>query len=482
MRDIIVVLSGHPGLAALVARTLRFQQVYCKMLPWNTPGATLTAMAPKGIIWAAEQAPLPQAELPDLEAAEAGIPVLALGGAAAALCRRFGGSAEEGLPDSQAVTLGLAQDPLFTGIAAGERVLHQLECMTLPEALAPLATATEQCIGFRHKQLPIYAMEYPIEHNDPDAARLLQNFATLVCGARADWDEDAMIRRGVAALRDGAGEGRAICAVSGGVDSAVCAKLAHMAVGEKLTCVLVDTGLLRHNEAEEAERAYHDLGLNFLRLDARDTFRQALSGVTRPEEKKRLTAALLWETLRQWLAQTPDVTMLIGGANLNDTLCGGPLSKQEAQAEGNLSLAEPLRDLFKEEVRRLGAALNLPVGIVERHSFPVSGLALRVLGEVTPRRLELLRKADAIFGEELRAGGHEKRLWQFYATLLEDPEEPGRHVVVLRALQGGPTRAYAARLPHDALERVTERIRGELGPSTKVLLDLAPGAQAGEPA
>ena len=172
--------------------------------------------------------------------------------------RFYGGDASPAACPRGAVTLGLEPDPLFTNISGGERVLRSLSDLSLPECLSPLATATERPIGFRHRTLPICAVQYPIERNDPDGAQLLYNFATCVCGAAASWEEDAIIRLAVERIRQAAPEGRVLCAVSGGVDSAVCARLASMAVGDRLMCVFVDTGLFRQGEPENVISTFMD--------------------------------------------------------------------------------------------------------------------------------------------------------------------------------------------------------------------------------
>ncbi len=482
MQDTIVVLSRNNALAGLVARTLRSQQVYCRLMPWDTSASQLLTLSPKGVIWAAEHG-LQEGLgfLPDLEILDTQIPVLALGQAVAALCAHFGGSPTESLPDNQTVTLDLSDIPLFEGIERGERMLHDLQCLTLPESLSSIATATQRCIGFRHGTLPLYAVEYPIEHNDLDSGQLLFNFATKVCGAAAVWDEDTVIQRAVAAIRAVAGENGVLCAVSGGVDSAVCAKLAHLAVGDKLNCIFVETGLLRKDEGLQVRQVFADsVGLPIHNIEAQDAFLSAMDGLLSPEDKEQATSAELEKILSQQLSQAGDLCTLVMGTNFNDTLFGrAPQLSQRGTLIGAtpFRMVEPIRDLFKSEVRRLAHVLGLPASIAERQSFPASGLAARIVGPVTPQRLDILRAADSLFLEELSAGGHEKRLWQSYAMLMEAPNRPGKYIISLQALQAAQGRAYAARLPYDVLERVTTRIRTEVPCVTRVAYDLSPSNQ-----
>lgn len=474
MQDTILILDQNSALSGLIARTLRGQQIYSDVVPMQTPVAEVLARAPKGIILAAEQNWREGTALPDLEILSAGIPVLSLGHLTPAFCVHYGGAFGAVIPSGHTVTLGLADSPLFEGISGGERMLHRLQCVTLPEGLRVLETATEQCIGFQHSQLPLYALQYPIESNDPDAVQLLTNFACHICRAQADWDEDHIVERAIAEIRKQAGDGQVLCAVSGGVDSAVCAKLAHMAVGNRLICVFVDTGLFRAEEAQNVVQGFHDsMGLTVEYVDAQEAFLNAMGGMTHPGDKERIASALLHQILVKKFSGIPDLAALVLGSNLNDTLYGSEGARLP-QEGAPLPVVEPVRALFKEEVRRLARTLMLPAGIVERQPFPSSGLALRIMGQVTAEKLEILRKADAFFAEAIYAGGYERRLWQFYATLSENPDRPGSYAVLLRALHASRGCANAARLPFDLLERVSEVIRAEVPGVTRVVYDLTP--------
>lgn len=477
MQDPILIVGYDFALAGFIARSLRLQQVYARQLPGEVSVQELLRQKPSGIILAMVQRSDASIALPDPSIWEAGIPVLALGKLAVALTVYFGGAALELLPPSHAITLGLSESPLFAGIIGGERILHDLTCLSLPEALMPLATATERPIGFQHPSFPLYGLQYPIEHNDLDAARLLFNFATRICGGSADWDEHRVIQQTVEKIRFAVGEGRALCAVSGGVDSIVCAKLAHMAIGDNLSCIFVDTGLLRQGDAEAVMSVCGEhLHIPVVRVDAQDTFLHAMAGVTTPADKERITVSLLRQIFHRQMAEDSNLKTLLLGANFNDTLHELHLRSEangNTPADSGCTILEPISDLYKEDVRRLGTALALPADVVNQQPFPASGLALRIVGEVTTQRLALLRAADALFVEEANAGGYEKRLWKYHATLLEAPEEPG-YAVVLRALQATQGNAYAARLPFDMLERVTTRIRTQIPEVLRVVYDLTP--------
>ena len=484
MQDTILILGNDLSLTGLIAHTLRLQQVYALQMPLQTPVAEGLSAHPRGIILAPAPCAGKELALLDPGYLTAGIPLLALEELAVALCLHFGGEASAWLGAPQAVTLWLAEHPLFEEMTGGEHILRNLSQLTLPAGLTPLARATERVIGFGHGEQPLYGLQYPIEHNDPEAARLLLNFATGVCGAQATWEEHAIIKQAVDQIREAAGEDRVLCAVSGGVDSMVCAKLVQMAVGDQLHCVFVDTGLLREGEADWVMAACKEhLGVEIHRMDAQDAFLRAMAGVSSPADKERITLTLLKQIFRKELIGDPTLKVLALGTNWDDILyrgSGALASDEENPEEGGCRWVEPLRALFKDEVRHVGAVLSLPSAIVNQQAFPSSGLALRIMGEVTPQRLALLRKADAVFVEELTSGGHEKKLRQYYATLWEAPLDPGSYVIALRALQAAQECAYPARLPFDLLERVTQRVLDSVPGVSRVIYDLTPGMHNSE--
>ena len=279
-------------------------------------------------------------------------------------------------------------------------------------------------------------------------------------------------------IRRCVGEGEAVCALSGGVDSGVCALLGNMAIGSRLHCIFVDTGLLRKGEGDRVMNFYKDtVGLNLTRVDAGDRFLSALKGVRRAEEKEAIIFRLLNEELEKVVSQLGNVRILLQGTNYSDTLAAGNMFPLNTPEHG-MQIIEPVRELFKDEIRRVGEELGLPPIIIQRQPFPGSGLALRILSDVTEEKLNILREADAIFRGEIEETGQSKRLWQYFATLAENPAEDGRNMVVtLRAVQVCEgSAAMAARLPYDLLEKVVQLIRERVPQVRRVVYDLTPSS------
>ncbi len=471
MQGHVILVDLDTGLCRTLARRLRAENIYCRIMPGDVSADALLAESPRGVLLAAKSTG-DAADVPHMmDYLKSGLPMLCLGDAALALCQTLGGEVSGMQEEGLVVREVDGEDMLFSAMVCGERLLPAHRTMILPEGQGHAAAATAQgVLGFRATQRDVWGLAFPLDRNDPIAAMLLMNFCREVCGCTQWWTTRSHIERARAELLEAAGEGEAICALSGGVDSGVCALLGQLALGERLHCLFVDTGLLRLNEAEEVMDFYsQQVGLNITRIDAAEDFLAALDGVYAPNDKERVINRLLQEILYREAAKIPNVKLLIRGTNYTDTAVPA-----EALPEG-MSAIEPVRELFKEEIRHVGESLGMTSAMLQKQPFPGSGLATRVLSGVTATGLDLLRRADAIFRAEIEQAGLQKRLWQYYATLALSPIPNGGYLVILRAVQsadGGS--GLPARLPFDLMERVTANVQRECPGVQRVFYDLSP--------
>jgi len=503
----VAVVDFGSQYSQLIARRVREANVYCELVPWNAPQEVLEALNPGAYVLSGGPASVYEAGAPILPpfVLQSGRPVLgicygmqllahALGGRVAPAQEREYGPAELTVVDLSA--------PLFVGLPFAMRVWmsHGDRIEVLPPGFRPLATTSNSpyaAMGDPDRRL--YGLQFhPEVVHTPQGGAILGNFLHRVCGFGATWTPLSIIEATVPALREQVGDEEIICGLSGGVDSAVTATLLHRAIGRQLTSIFVDSGLLRLGESEQVVRTFRDeLGMNLRAVDAREEFLQALAGVEDPEEKRRRIGERFIrvfegeaEKLAQELGRRPH--FLAQGTLYPDVI---ESAAPERAAAGRIKthhnvgglppdmqfqLVEPLRYLFKDEVRAVGEALGLPEEIVWRHPFPGPGLAVRILGDVTWEHLETLRRADAIFMEELRDSGWYRRTAQAFAVLLPVRSVgvmgDGRtyaHVVALRAVTTKDfMTADWARLPEELLARVASRIVNEVAGVNRVVYDV----------
>jgi GMP synthase (glutamine-hydrolysing) len=510
--DWIAILDFGSQYTQLIARRVREQQVYCEILRHDTPAAELRRRRAKGIVLSGGPnsvyemgAPLCDPALFDL-----GVPVLGICYGMQMTAHLLGGHVTPGtVREFGHARVGIADHAsLFAGVASSLNVWmsHGDQVSRLPEGFETLA-GTDTCpiAAMAHVARNIYGLQFhpEVTHTEQGAA-ILRRFVRDLCGAKADWIMGDYAAEAVARIRQQVGGDHVLLGLSGGVDSSVAAALIHKAIGDKLTCVFVDHGLLRLHEAEHVmERFSRNLGVRVVHVNAAEVFLRKLAGVADPEEKRKIIGREFVEVFQaeaeklkhsdravKWLAQGtiyPDVIESAGVKEKKATTIKSHHNVGGLPETLHLKLLEPLRDLFKDEVRELGLALDLPQDMVFRHPFPGPGLGVRILGEVKKEYADLLRRADAIFIEELRATkADDGRSWyehtaQAFAVFLPVRSVgvmgDGRtyeHVVSLRAVQTTDfMTAHWAHLPHELLSRVANRIINEVRGLNRVVYDIS---------
>ena len=502
-RDRVLILDFGGQYTQLIARRIRERGVYCEI---QAPGMSIEAMrrwAPRGIVLSGGPSSVldPDAPFAHRELLELGIPVLGICYGLQWICHALGGVVEK----AEEREYGRAQlklerrDPLFAGLDdRAERTVwmnHGDRVLRLPPGFEVLASSDHSpYAALRHRERPIYGVQFhPEVVHTEGGGQLLANFVHAICGCGESWSMAAFVDEAVAGIRAQVGAGRAVCGLSGGVDSSVAAALVHRALGDRLHCILVDHGLLREGEAAEVERAFREgLGIPLHRVDAGARFLAALRGVVDPEKKRRIIGHLFIEVFEAEAQRLGGAEFLVQGTLYPDVIesvsVRGPSAtiKTHHNVGGlpermRLALVEPLRELFKDEVREVGRRLGLPEALIRRHPFPGPGLAIRVLGEVTPERLAILRRADAILLDEIRRADLYDSIWQAFAVFLPvhtvGVKGDGRsyeQVVALRCVTSvDAMTADWARLPHELLARVSSRITNEVRGVNRVVYDIS---------
>ena len=499
--DTVVILDFGSQYSQLIARRVREQHVFCRLEPCTLPLSELRALAPRAVILSGGPASVWSEGAPDYDAGllELGVPVLGICYGMQLLARMMGGTvARGGSGEYGPATIEVVdRDSLFESCAAREPVWmsHGDTVTALPAGAAATARTPAVAIAaFAEPERRLYGVQFhPEVYHTPRGEQMLRNFLFRVCGCRADWRMSAFIDEATSSIRRQVGDERVVCGLSGGVDSSVVAALVHRAIGDQLTCIFVDNGLLRAGEADEVVRGARGLGLGVVAVDAAERFLRRLAGVTEPEAKRLAIGDEFVRVFTEEAERLGGAGFLAQGTLFPDVIesrsaHGGPSATIKSHhnvggmpAWSRFDLIEPLRYLFKDEVRELGRELDLPHSTLHRQPFPGPGLAVRLVGEVTSPRLSILRHADRIVQQVMRDWEGTPGIWQAFAVLL-----PVRSVgvmgdartyefaVALRVVtsRDGMTADWA-RLPYDLLDQLSARIINEVDHVNRVLYDIS---------
>jgi len=502
-RELVLILDFGSQYTQLIARRIREQQVYCEIHPCTVSLDEIRELAPAAVVLSGGPASTLGIESPTVDRAvfELGVPVLGICYGMQLLCRLLGGEVETSTHrEFGPATITVARnDGLLACLSVGEKAAvwmsHGDRVVSIPPGYVTLAhSGNSPFAAVANVEKRIYGVQFHLEVvHTARGVDMLRSFLFDVCKLTPNWTPHSFAEETIARIREQVGDSGAICGLSGGVDSSVAAMLVSRAIGDRLTCIFVDNGLLRKHEAEEVVKMFRDhFQLKLVHVDAADRFLTALAGVTDPEQKRKIIGRVFIEVFDDEARKHADAKFLVQGTLYPDVIESvsfkGPSAviKSHHNVGGlpehmKLGLVEPLRELFKDEVRELGKELGMPHHVLWRHPFPGPGLAIRCLGEITDERLRILRDADVVLDEEIRAAGQYDQVWQSFCVILPvrtvgvmGDDRTYDYVVAIRAVTSndGMTSDWA-RLPYELLARASSRIINEVRGCNRVVYDIS---------
>lgn len=498
----ILIVDFGAQYSQLIARRVREANVYCEIVPYTSSIDKIKEKEPKGIILSGGPASVYVENAPSIsnEIFNLGVPVLGICYGGQFIAQEFGGkvnradSREYGRVKLQI----LSDDNLFKGIEQDTLcwMSHTDYIERAPEGFE-ITAKSDTCpvCAMKNDEKKIYAVQFhpEVEHTEK-GREIIQNFLFNVCGLSKDWNMGNFAEDSIAKIKTLVGDKKALCALSGGVDSSVAAVMVHKAIGSNLICVFVDHGLLRKDEGDQVEKIFKEkFNMNLIRVNAGERFLGKLAGVTEPEKKRKIIGEEFIRVFEEEKQKIKDsfghIDYLVQGTIYPDVIESGTATASVIKSHHNVGglpedvdfeLLEPLRQLFKDEVRQVGRELGIPEEIVERQPFPGPGLAIRCLGEVTEDKLKIIREADFIFRDEVKKAGLQNKIWQYFACLpnirsvgVMGDERTYSHTVALRAVNStdGMTSDWA-RIPYEVLEKVSTRIVNEVDNVNRIVYDI----------
>ncbi len=496
--ELVIVLDFGGQYNQLIARRVRECNVYCEVMSYKNDIEKIKAKNPVGIIFTGGPNSVYDPASPHYDKAifELGVPILGICYGSQLMAYELGGTVETAPTREYGKTeINTTESLLFDGVDKKTIcwMSHTDYIAKLPEGFKVTATSDAcPCAAYENTEKKLYAVQFhPEVNHTAQGQKMLHNFLFNVCGCKGDWVMSDFAKKSIAALKEKIGDGKVLCALSGGVDSSVAAVMLHKAVGDQLTCVFVDNGLLRKNEGDEVESLFRDqFDINLIRANAQDRFLGKLAGVKEPERKRKIIGEEFIRVFEAEAKKIGTVDFLVQGTIYPDVIESGAGDAAVIKSHHNVGglpdyvdfkeIVEPLRDLFKDEVRQLGIELGLPEKFVWRQPFPGPGLAVRVIGEITEDKLEILRDADAIFREEIANAGLERDINQYFAVITDMRSVgvmgDGRTYDYTIALRAVTTTDFMtadwARIPFDVLEKASNRIVNEVKHVNRLVYDI----------